>query len=276
MLIGRTVQRLALLALAWTLVSAHLSAQATIIFLADDQGNVGRYDVGTQQGAALGSLSASQFTPDQVIGLAYDADTNSVLLFDRNVSTVYTMNAVTGVASVLFTTQGVQLQGGAVFNGLVYGIDEYTQTLKAYDFAGVPQTLTGTALSAHVHSLAVDPQGVRLVYHASSSGLRVINPDGTEGDVIQSMTTTGSEDIDYFNGDYLLVNYGRQAYLLDVETGATSFFLDSTQLSAMGLTGSMSGVAVQIAAVPEPATWVLLLTGLAVVAVTIVRQRRRP
>lgn len=113
MLIGRTVQRLALLALAWTLVSAHLSAQATIIFLADDQGNVGRYDVGTQQGAALGSLSASQFTPDQVIGLAYDADTNSVLLFDRNVSTVYTMNAVTGVASVLFTTQGVQLQGGA-------------------------------------------------------------------------------------------------------------------------------------------------------------------
>jgi hypothetical protein len=126
-----------------------------------------------------------------------------------------------------------------------------------------------------VHSLAVDPEAARLVYHTSSSGLRVINLDGTEGAVLQSSTTTGSEDIAYFNGDYLLVNYDRQVYLLDVDTGSTSVFLDSTQLSAMGVTGSMSGVAAQIAAVPEPATWLLLLTGLAVVAVTLVRGRRR-
>lgn len=275
MLTGQTLKRLALLALALTLFSAVLSAQTTIIFVTDEQGNVGRYDAGTQQGTVLGSLTAAQFSPGQVIGLAYDANTNNVLLFDRNVSTVYAMNATTGVASVLFTTPQVQLQGGAVFNDLVYGIDENTQTLKAYDFAGTPQTLTGTALTAHVHSLAVDPEAARLVYHTSSSGLRVINPDGTEGAVLQSSTTTGSEDIAYFNGDYLLVNYDRQVYLLDVDTGSTSVFLDSTQLSAMGVTGSMSGVAGQIAAVPEPATWLLLLTGLAVVAVTLVRGRRR-
>ena len=47
------------------------------------------------------------------------------------------MNAASGIATVLFTTDlKIFFQGGAVFNNLVYGIDEDTQKILAYSFDG--------------------------------------------------------------------------------------------------------------------------------------------
>lgn len=266
-----------LLAILVLLTFSSLSAQTSIVFVTDASGNVGRYDATTNVGTALGSLAASGFSPGQVIGLAYDPASARVLIFDRSQSMVYAMNPLTGVATVLFSTPTVSFQGGAVLNGLVYGIDENAQTLEAYTFAGAIQNLPGPGLSAHVHSLAVNPITGVLFYHTSNTGVRAISTGGVEGAVLLSPTlmgSLGSEDIDYFNGDYLVADYSTQLLRVNGTTGVQTVFLNSTQLTGMGVIGSLSGVAVQISAIPEPGTWVLLLTGLAVVTLAGLRRRR--
>lgn len=266
-----------LLAIVLLLTASTLSAQSSVIFVSDANGNIGRYDANSNVGTALGSLTASGFSPGQVIGLAYNPASNQVLIFDRSASKVYGMDAMTGVATVLFSTPGVSFQGGAVLNGLVYGIDENAQNLEAYTFTGVIQNLTGPGFTAHVHSLAVNPITGELFFHSSTSGVRAVSTGGVEGTVLLSTTlmgTLGSEDIDYYNGNYLVADYSSQLYLVNSTTGANSVFLNSTQLTGMGVIGSLSGVAVQMNVVPEPGTWALLLTGLAAVALTGLRRRR--
>ncbi len=266
-----------LMAMLGLLTFSALSAQTSVIFVSDEDGNVGRYDTSTNVGTALGSLAASGFTAGQVIGLAYNPAANQVLLFDRSASKVYAMNVMTGVATVLFSTGGVSFQGGAVLNGLVYGIDESAQNLEAFTFAGTIQNLTGPGFSGHVHSLAVNPITGELFYHTSGIGVRVVSTGGIEGAVLLSsaaMGGLGSEDIDYFNGNYLLADYSTQLYLVNGTTGANSVFLNSTQLTSMGVIGSLSGVAVQTNVVPEPGTWALLLTGMIAVALVGLKRRR--
>lgn len=121
----------------FVLMASFLSAQSSVVFVADDLGNVVRFMDGQTNGTALGSLSGSGFSASQVLGIAYDSNTNAVLLFDCAAHTVYSMNAASGIATVLFTTDlKIFFQGGAVFNNLVYGIDEDTQKILAYSFDG--------------------------------------------------------------------------------------------------------------------------------------------
>lgn len=84
-----------------------------------------------------------------------------------------------------------------------------------------------------------------------------------------------SEDVAYYNGDYLVASYDRELHLLDGTTGAQSVFLTTAQLTAMGVTGSVSGVVVNYQAVPEPGTWALLLIGIGTIALIASKRRRR-
>lgn len=254
-------------------------AQSTIIFIADNLGNVARYDTNAGSGSALGSLSTN-FTINQIIGAAYDATTGNVLLFDRYEHKVYVMNGTTGSSSLAFTTGSVVFQGGAVLNGIVYGIDENTQSLAAYDYSGVSQTVSGVRLDSatynndHVHTLGLVGTSLQLFYMTSKAGARAIGTDGTPGTVLlapSAISLSTFEDVDYFNGDYLVASYGSEIYRVDGSTGNHTVMFTSTQLSAMGVTGSVSGVAV-IQAVPEPSTWAMLLTGVAFVAVYVRRR----
>lgn len=256
--------------------SARLAAQASILFVADDLGNVGRYDTGSSTGTALGSLGTN-FTINQIIGIAFDSDANRLLLFDRYESKVYEMDVTTGASGLLFTAGSVVFQGGAVLNGLVYGVDEDSQTLTAFDFAGVNQNLTGPTLDDHVHGLGVIPDQQELFYIGDASGVRVIGTDGTAGAVLldsSAIPGLSYEDVAFFNGDYLVASYERVIHLVNGTDGTQSTFLDDTQLAAMGVTGSMSGVAM-LQAVPEPGTWALMITGLVAVAYSLHRRRSR-
>ncbi len=269
----KKIGRLARMGALFVLGTFFMSAQTAVVFVGDQQGNVGRIIAGQTSGTTLGSLSGSGFTANQVIGLAYDSNTNGILLFDRSANTVYTMNASTGVTSVLFTTSGVQFQGGAVFGGLIYGINENTQKLTAYTFAGAQQTLTNaTDLTGHTHSLGTNPVSKTLFYQNSSAGVRSVNTDGSDGAVILS-DSGGSEDIAYFDGDYLVATYDRNLYFLDGSTGTRSTYLTESQLTAMGVTGSVSGVVLEYIAVPEPSTWAMMLVGLAVIAWIGIKRR---
>lgn len=255
--------------------SSTARAQSTVFFVTDEQGRVGRFDTTTGIGTPLGSLAASGFTAMQVIGLAYDPASNALLLFDRNAQKVYAMNLTTGVATLLFNTTGVSFQGGAVLGGLVYGINESTQVLAAYSFAGVPQTLSGTALPSHTHSLGVIASTGQLFVIAGGTA-QVVNTNGTLGAVLLTgigSPSTSPEDVAFFNGNYLATNYTNLVHLVNASNGTSSVIVNTTQLVAMGVTGSVSGIAVPIGPIPEPATWASLLVG--AVVLTVARRRRR-
>jgi|GEM_PF-2390462 len=117
------------------------------------------------------------------------------------------MDASSGVATVLFTTDlNIYFQGGAVFNNLVYGIDEDTQKILAYSFEGVQQSLSDAAPSEHLHALGVDFDNLQIISYSTPVGtdtsnvLRKINTDGSEGAVIFSTPTNDidAQDIAYF------------------------------------------------------------------------------
>ena len=88
--------------------------------------------------------------------------------------------------------------------------------------------------------------------------LRRINADGSERSVVFSNPTSdiSVQDIAYFYGDYLVATFDKNLYLLDGTPGELSAtpYLNSTQLSAMGVSGSVAGVVLEYAAVPEPGT----------------------
>lgn len=285
------LSRVALTGALFVLVASYLSAQASVVFVADDKGNVGRFVDGQTSGTALGSLSDSDFSVSQILGIAYDSKTNAVLLFDRDLifgrqgHTVYSMDATTGVAKVLFTTPStIYFQGGAVFNNLVYGIDEDTQQILAYSFEGVQQSLSNNTLPEHSHALGVDYDNHQIISYSNAEGpdntsnvLRRINPDGSEGSIILSNLSSDidAQDIAYFNGDYLVATYDNSLFFLDGTTGELSLtpYLNSSQLTGMGLTGYVTGVVLEYTAVPEPGTWAMMLVGLTVIAWIGIRRR---
>lgn len=275
MRVAGKINWLARLGALYALLTVWAAAQTAIIFVADDDGNVGRIVAGQSTGTVVGSLSASGFTAGQVIGLAYDSQTNGILIFDRSAQTVYTMDASSGQASVLFTTPGVEFQGGAVFGGLVYGIDEETERLKAYSFGGVEQSLPNvTDLTGHIHGLGTDPVNHRLVYLNEEDAIRSVNTDGSDGSVILSNASLPfAEDLAYFEGDYLVADYSRQLLFLDGQSGSTFAYLSDTELTTMGITGSVSGVVLEYVAVPEPSTWAMMALGIAVVGWIASRRR---
>ena len=158
----RIVKRIAAAVAALVVLGGVGDAKAAVVYVGDSNGNVGRFDTGTNTGAALGSLAASGISAISATGLAYDPATDSVLIMSVASRAVYTMDATTGAASLLFSTPGVGIYGGAVLDGRLYGLDELSDTAVAYTLDGVPQDLSGGPLPLHAHAMGVDPSAGQL------------------------------------------------------------------------------------------------------------------
>jgi hypothetical protein len=217
------------------------SVKAEVVYIGDIDGDVGVWDTVTSTGAALGNLGA--LPHGQNIGLAYDASTNTVLILDRSMGQVFTMDAQLGNAALLFTTGGMVFEGGAVKGSLLYGIDESAQRLAAFSLpAGVNQGLAGPVFSSHAHALGIDPATGQL-YTLMAGQIRRVNDDGTDGGLVVNTPIGGYvNDLDFFAGDFLATQ-SSSIVLFDGATGAQSLFLDATTLASMGLS-SVTGIAV--------------------------------
>lgn len=239
------------------------SSAAQTVFVADQSGNVGRYDVGMGTTAPVGNLTSSGFSVGQVIGITFDSKTNSILLLDRNGGgAVYAMNATTGVSTLLFNP-GFSFQGGALVGSTLYGVDENGQTLEAFSLAGANLNISGPSFSAHIHGLGVIPSSGQLVILQDGQGVYAVNNDGTTGARLLTTTSLFAEDLEYYNGDYLVANATSEVFLVNGTTGAQSVFLTTAQAATMGVS-SIVGVTTTFASVPEPGTAFLLGSGLIV------------
>jgi hypothetical protein len=272
-------------------------AGATMIFVSDMEGHVGKYDTVTGVASPLGSL-ASAFTVGQAVGLAYNPATNSVLVLDRypqfasrnythdQGTTVYSMSAQTGATSLLFHTGVEGLQGGAVKGSSLYvtveNYDVWTNTMGAIPVTGGTDLSVNGAqiLPGHAHAMGINPATGQLyssdMYVGSPndpnlpSEIFKVNDNGTRGGVVVTLalSTLYLEDIDYYNGNFLGAVTGHDGgaygvYLIDSTTGAATLFLTADQITAMGLTHNLEGVTV---ATPLPAAlWLFApaLVGLA-------------
>ena len=225
------------------------TASAATIYIADDRGNVGVYDDVLDTTAVVGDLGGFQIS--QNLGIAYDPVADRILLLDRSARAVYSMDPATGTASLLFNPSE-QFQGGAVKGNLLYGVNEGTNALVAYDLTTFARdTLTGTNMG-HTHALGIDTASGQLLAANSLSGVFAVNDDGTVGATL----VTGSalpEDIDPLGADYLAVYYSNTVEIIDGTTGARSEYLNATQTAALGMASSISGVVVaSAAAAPAP------------------------
>jgi hypothetical protein len=201
-------------------------------------------DTGTMATAAVGSLPAQGFTISQALGLAYDPVRDAILILDRNGHNVYTMDPSTGLASVLFSP-GPVFQGGAVLNDTLYGIDESAQRVIAFSLTTFANVLTAAVgCTGHSHGMGVDPASGE-IYVRNGSAIYLVDLMGVPGATV--VTTAGVEDCDPLSsGDFVGVDYSRQIDLIDGTTGGHMVLMDSAALSAVGVTGSMSGVAVRV------------------------------
>ena len=277
--------RLIRITVASLLVVVSSMASATIIYFSDVQGHVGRYDDVTLAIAPVGNASAS-FAISQVIGLAWDPATSRILLLDRNNSAVYAMNPVSGATTLLFNPSP-GFQGGAVVGNSLFGIDEGTQTVKAYNLTTFANLgLSAPALSNHTHGMGVNPATGQLYGGVgNSSTVFAVSALGAEGAVVVTASPANFyDDIDYYGGDFLGSDFSNNVITrINGVTGVTTTFLTTAQLSSGGLTTNASGVAVagaaapplpQFAPIPTLNDWGLILLAVLVAASAIPLLRR--
>lgn len=230
--------------IAWLCIVLAISTVcASIIYVVDDQGDVVKYDTATDSVSAVGNLGG--FTVGRVMGLAYDPDSQSLLILDRNGYTIYAMDPETGSASTLFTTfigpnpepwEVREFEGGAVRNGLLYGFDEITQTVAAYSIeTGVDQELSGSFATEHSHAVGVDHATGQLYSLGGSGTFREVNDDGTIGPIVVTAATGNFYyDVDYLDGGFVGTMFARGIDFID-SSGNVTVWLTGEELAAEGL-----------------------------------------
>ncbi len=250
------------------------TASASLIYFADDVGNVGSYDDVSAALSPVGNLGG--FTISQNIGIAYDPARDRILILDRGTPAVYSMDPLTGTAALLFAPNQT-FQGGAVKGNLLYGLDESAQIAVAYDLTTFAQVALSGAALPHMHGMGIDTASGQLVV-ADRTNVFVINDDGTIGTTLVA-SAAWSEDLDPLGANFLNVNYGQTVNLIDGVTGAETTWLSAAQTASTGVTQSISGVVVASTMTMGPAVPVPTMTQwgviLLIVAMLLVAYSRR-
>jgi hypothetical protein len=259
-------------------------ANATVIYFADENGHVGRYDDATTALSAVGNAGAT-FTVGQIIGIAWDPTVGRILLLDRNATTVYAMNPTSGAVTLLFNP-GIPFQGGAVVGTTLFGIDETTQTIEAFSLSTFANlNLSAAALTSHTHGMGVNPATGQLYIGISGDlAIKQATTLGAQGPVVVTESPGAfAEDVDYYGGDFLASVFGANVITrVNGTTGVATQFLSTAQIVSAGVTGNVSGVAVAGAAAPPPQAapipslneWGVILLGMLVAATAVLLLRR--
>lgn len=250
----KAFKKLAILGtLLFSLCGVH-TASAGIIYASNSTGEIGYYDTDLGTGGALTPISSFGFSVSQVLGAAWNEDNGTALFFDRIARNVYEYSVLSNSVSLLFSPS-TALQGGAYYNGKVYGINESTQRIEEWSTSGTLLS-AGAFLPGHYHGLTVDKDTG--TFYAANNNLLSFSFNGP---ISTGASGFGfSEDLLALGDDWLVAN------------GAVSFYDSSTNLltnnylqaSDFGLNGSIYSITMASGStsVPEPSTLAILGLGM--------------
>lgn len=267
----------AALALSVSTVIFAGSAHAATIFGVDGLNNLVSFD-SAAPGTYLSSVRITGFS-DSVQALDF-RPANGVLYALAGNRTIYTINTMTGVATSL-GGGALAIEGtlfGFDFNPVAdairivsntnqnYRVNPNTGALIAQDTnvfypgnAGQdPDIIANAYVSGGTTQYAIDAAASTLVRQNNNAGdLTTIGALG--------VTVGGRASFDIAGSD-AFVQSGRNLYSANLQTGA---------LTRIGQTqDELFGLAIQVPAVPEPATWAMMIVGVGMIGAAT-RYRRR-
>lgn len=261
--------RMSILALAGTAAAA-LAAPAsaeTIFYQGGFSNNLYSYDTVTATETLIGDMGLSSDST----GLAFAAN-GTLYAFERASSSLYTVNTLTGATTLVgnagigaedFTLSLDGTVGYASFGGALYSINLSTgastliggnQTYDGLTTARVAGTLNGFSYLAGA-LFAIDTGSLYAVDAATGIGTLLGTTDGAD------------ETLD-FGWSGVLYGHGDDGFLYTIDAAT----LAGTQI-APTTPDLVFGMAVAPGAIPEPATWAMLVLGFGVLGAGMRRSR---
>lgn len=247
------------------------------------------YDVDTATGAAtnarsIGFVNVAGIARDPASGSFYGLTT----LGGLNSNSLIRIDPVTGAGTLVGATGLSNIfEGDLAFNptnGVLYGIQDVPmgtpgpRNLFTLNVTTGAATTVGTvATSGDLSALAFNALGVLYTINTQSDVLHTVNP--LTGAVLTSTSlstalgTGAGLTFDPVSGTaYVVDGIGSgtdSLYTLNTATGSL------TLIGALGVSDGLSGLAFNnVAAVPEPSTYALMLAGLGVVGFVAGRRRK--
>ena len=171
-----------------------------------------------------------------------------------------------GTAQGCFTTTTCSPTGGAVFSGLTYNAGSFDLNTDSHGHIGLGGYPTNNLGS---FSLTSAPQD----YAGELFDLLVTFtlPTGTSPNPTTLQATLTGQIVDSNSGG-VTIDFNNNWMLFNSDAGPFLFSVNDVSVAPDGLIQVLSG---QIQAVPEPATWAMMLLGFGGIGMAM-RRRRRP
>lgn len=229
------------------------------------------------------STAIGPFGYSNVYGNAFSPNGQMYVITDSGspASTLATVNLTTGTATPVGAPTGVRALMGIAFapNGTLYGASWANNNLYTLN------TTTGAA--SLVGNLGVPGFVMDLSYDYANSTMYGISSSGPQGSLLYSVDLgTGAGT--------LVTNISGNACLMGLSTTSSGKFIttdycslnsplyqinpqtgDLTNLGSMGISRPMGGDIFQVASVPEPTSYALLLAGLGLTGLMIRRKSKK-
>ncbi len=303
------MQRILIAALAVTMLvfGAIGQAKAEPIFALTTQNNLITFDSSTPGTVIARGFVSGLRSGESLVGIDF-RPANGQLYALGNLGGVYTLNQLTGAATQIATLNGTTTGAGAGFttlNGASFGVDFNPMVDRLRVVSDADQNLrinvdNGSTLLDGTLAFAggdpnsgTDPNVVGVAYEPNRPGVPVelYGIDTTTGTLVEhdppnagTLITVGTMGIDA-SSDLIgfdisgLTNMAYAAFTISGGNPFSDLYTINTDTGLATFVGSIGGgasiVDLSVQPVPEPATMLLLGTGLAGVAAKVRKRRKQ-
>lgn len=225
---------------------------------------------------AFAGLEAANLGTETIDAMTYGVGTDNLYLGDNHKSRAFRMH-LDSALSVTMTVSAKSNATGSSVGGLLPGFSVYKglaavapftapQSSADYDFAHASQAWRDTWAATHV--------GASFGYGATQGSWNALGDFYVGGDGEPSNDLSVLTYFQYVGSSYDSDTNGTAALTLTLGPGDYTVFVGGNDITNKGTANAAKayGMSFNVAAVPEPETWAMLLAGLSLVAL---RARRR-
>jgi PEP-CTERM motif len=235
---------------------------APILWVSDSNGYVATVDVASGAATRIGGAGVT------LTDIAFDSAGN---LFGISFTTLYSVNKTTGVRTSIGSF-------GGSLNALVFGADGTLygaggRSLYSINKTTGAATLLGNTGFDSAGDLAFFGGNLYLTAGTGISSLARINLGPVSGSLVGSTGVNSVFGLARGDDGVLYGVAGRSVYKVNAATGAATFATNYNYTGAGGAFGSAFFAEATTGAVPEPATWAMMIVGFGIAGYSLRRRR---